>query len=103
VLFHAETLDATAEVDYSAPWALSVENACFQWEQSAPSEVKSGKSKRPQRPAKPDNEPKSSKKAEDVTEAPKLETPFALNNINLTIPRGQLCAITGPVGSGKLN
>lgn len=27
--------------------------------------------------------------------------PFKMNNINLEIPRGQLCAIVGPVGSGK--
>lgn len=26
---------------------------------------------------------------------------FKLNDINLEIPRGQLCAIVGPVGSGK--
>ncbi|CUA72234.1 hypothetical protein RSOLAG22IIIB_00899 [Rhizoctonia solani] len=29
------------------------------------------------------------------------KTPFKMNNINLEIPKGQLCAIVGPVGSGK--
>ncbi|CCO26031.1 Canalicular multispecific organic anion transporter 1 AltName: Full=ATP-binding cassette sub-family C member 2 [Rhizoctonia solani AG-1 IB] len=30
-----------------------------------------------------------------------VKEPFRMNNINLEIPRGQLCAIVGPVGSGK--
>lgn len=38
-------------------------------------------------------------KADDVEED-KKET-MQLRGINLTIPRGQLCAIVGPVGSGK--
>ncbi|CAE6419804.1 unnamed protein product [Rhizoctonia solani] len=30
-----------------------------------------------------------------------IKEPFKMNDVNLEIPRGQLCAIVGPVGSGK--
>ncbi|CAE7200833.1 unnamed protein product [Rhizoctonia solani] len=38
--------------------------------------------------------------SEKPTIAPTKE-PFKMSNINLEIPRGQLCAIVGPIGSGK--
>lgn len=32
---------------------------------------------------------------------PSKEVVFKLRDINLSLPRGQLCAVVGPVGSGK--
>lgn len=32
---------------------------------------------------------------------PAVKEPFKMDGLNLEIPRGQLCAIVGPVGSGK--
>lgn len=40
------------------------------------------------------------KEGETATPTVKQE-PFALRNLDLVIPQGQLCAIVGPVGSGK--
>ncbi|KAG9127510.1 hypothetical protein FRC07_012919 [Ceratobasidium sp. 392] len=35
------------------------------------------------------------------TQSPSAKTAFKVDSLNLEIPRGQLCAIVGPVGSGK--
>lgn len=37
----------------------------------------------------------------DGTDTPAEVAPFQLRDISLSIPHGQLCAIVGPVGSGK--
>ncbi|KAG8935993.1 hypothetical protein FRC02_005189 [Tulasnella sp. 418] len=88
-LFLAETLDSATEIDYDLKAAISIQNATFEWETTAPpdsNQKRNGK--------KRTAEPKYDTKAQTAK-------PFSLKNVNLTIPRGQLCAITGAVGVGK--
>ncbi|KAH8831322.1 P-loop containing nucleoside triphosphate hydrolase protein [Flagelloscypha sp. PMI_526] len=87
--------DAGAEggiiIDKSLDVALQVNDAEWTWEESSVS-----------------NNPKSTKKTpssqpnkSEATESQKDQPPFRVKNIDLVIPRGQLVAIVGAVGSGK--
>ncbi|KAJ3775268.1 ABC transporter [Lentinula raphanica] len=89
-VFEAETLDETLVIDESIDAAVEVKGASFSWD-APPPEVEGKKKKgkkavRPSAPAAP-------------TEAP--QEPFKLHDITMTIPRGQLVAVVGQVGSGK--
>ncbi|KAF8530162.1 ABC protein [Hysterangium stoloniferum] len=94
-IFHAELINQTAlEVDPGLGVAVRVENAFFQWEHTSrpdDTKVKSTTKKNIPHPEK------------NVQEENHLNprTPFAIKNLDMEIPRGQLCAIVGPVGSGK--
>ncbi|KAI8611659.1 P-loop containing nucleoside triphosphate hydrolase protein [Chytriomyces sp. MP71] len=74
-ILDAETIDA------SVP-AITLSNACFSWEEF----------KQTNKTAKPTS---------PVTTPVTTNLAFKLNNVTLTIPRGALCAVVGPVGSGK--
>ncbi|KAF8579018.1 ABC transporter [Ramaria rubella] len=92
-VFTAETLTETKTVDKSLPNAIEVRHADFAWD-GVPPDFEDKKSKR------------RNKSALVAPPAPKAdaaqaEHAFKLKDITLTIPRGQLCAIVGPVGSGK--
>ncbi|KAH8831323.1 P-loop containing nucleoside triphosphate hydrolase protein [Flagelloscypha sp. PMI_526] len=86
--------DAGAEggiiIDKSLDVALQVSDAEWTWEESSVnSDPKSAKTP-PSQPNKP-----------VATESQKDQPPFHVKNIDLVVPRGQLVAIVGAVGSGK--
>ncbi|KZS94671.1 ABC protein [Sistotremastrum niveocremeum HHB9708] len=95
ILYSAETrTDDAFEVDPSIDEGLLVKNACFTWEEStAELKAKDGK--------KGKNKGAKAKKPQDEKPEILSTAPFVIRDMNLSIPRGQLCAIVGPVGSGK--
>lgn len=68
--------------------ALQVTDAIFEWEDIFVAKDLGGGKPQKEVPAAP--------------AAPTVNGPFQVRNINLTIPRGQLVAIVGRVGSGKV-
>ena len=75
-------------------YAVEIENASFTWDGPPPDEGKEGKGKK--------KDCRNSKHASvSAPEEVKEEVLFKLRNIDLKIPRGQLVAIVGAVGSGK--
>ena len=96
--FTAEVNSESFERDPKLTYAVEIENASFTWDGPPPDEGKEGKGKKKDR--------RSSKQAPVSAPAPapnevKEEVLFKLRNIDLKIPRGQLVAIVGAVGSGK--
>jgi ABC-type multidrug transport system fused ATPase/permease subunit len=87
--FEAETLRGRIAIDSKMDLAVEAVDASFTWisGDNASSKVED-KSPRVESPAseKPGATP---------------DNAFAINNLNLSIPRGQLVAVIGPVGSGK--
>ena len=92
--FTAELISESFQRDPKLTYAVEIENASFTWDGPPPDEDKEGKGKKKGR--------RSSKQA--PVSAPnevKEEVMFKLRNIDLKIPRGQLVAVVGAVGSGK--
>ena len=90
--FSAETLSQTKIIDPSLPEAIKVEHAYFSWDGVPPDSDANKKLKHS----------KFASTAPLQSQTPEVaEHTFQLSDINLSIPRGQLCAIVGPVGSGK--
>ena len=111
-VFHAELRDdETLVIDKTQEHAVIVRNATFEWESSEKIDEKipdissrggrggaqggrgGGRGKRNGRAAK----------SQDKEEPVKSGPVFRVRNVSLTIPRGQLAAIVGPVGSGKVS
>ena len=91
--FTAELISESFQRDPKLAHAVEIENASFTWDGPPPDEG-NGKGKKKDR--------RGSKQA--PVSAPnevKEEVMFKLRNIDLKIPRGQLVAIVGAVGSGK--
>lgn len=89
-VFNADTLEEDTPIQKDLPFAIVVDNAEFRWESPPPIEAPSGK--------------KSPRGLRDVPPPLPISSaaePFSLQNINIKVPRGQLCAIVGSVGSGK--
>ena len=110
-VFTAETMEDTRIIDPDMDAAIEVKAATFSWDavlaDSAPANPK-GKGAlaggKPGKAPKKEKKPKAGKGAKGAPEEPAAhvsENPFQLDEVNLTIPRGQLVAIVGPVGSGK--
>ena len=93
--FTAELISETFERDPELKYALEVENASFTWDSPPPDEGKEQKGKKKDRRSTSKPEPTSEPK--EVKE----ETLFKLKQIDFNVPRGQLVAIVGAVGSGK--
>ena len=89
--FTAETITQTKVIDPSLPFAVKVEHAEFSWDGVPPDAEENKKS---------EHHGKMTHKHEKP-EVGGDENVFKLRDVDLTIPRGQLCAIVGPVGSGK--
>jgi ABC-type transport system involved in cytochrome bd biosynthesis fused ATPase/permease subunit len=83
LVFHAEVLtDVPFVVDPNQKLALEARNVTFEWEKSAPKDVKN-----------------TNDKAKDDSDS--HDEPFQVRNINISLPRGILAGIVGSVGSGK--
>jgi ABC-type polysaccharide/polyol phosphate transport system ATPase subunit len=92
--FTAELISETFERDPELKYALEVENASFTWDILPPDEGKEQKGKKKDRHSTP---PEPASELKEVKE----ETLFKLKQIDYKVPRGQLLAIVGAVGSGK--
>jgi ATP-binding cassette, subfamily C (CFTR/MRP), member 1 len=90
-IFHAELRgdDAALTIDPEQKAAVVVRSATFQWE-DLPLEDE------------PDEKPSIEKKKGRTERRKGDELPFQVRSIDIVIPRGQLVAIVGPVGSGKV-
>jgi hypothetical protein len=93
--FTAELISDTFEQDPELKYALKVENASFTWDSPPPDEGKGQKEKKKGR--RPTSKPEPTSEPREVKE----ETLFKLKQIDFKVPRGQLLAIVGAVGSGK--
>jgi ABC-type multidrug transport system fused ATPase/permease subunit len=93
--FTAELISDMFEQDPELKHALEVENASFTWDSPPPDEGKEQKGKKKGR--------RTSSKAEPISEPREVkeENLFKLKQIDFKVPRGQLLAIVGAVGSGK--
>ena len=103
-VFEAELLDDTYTIDESIQNAVQVKNASFTWD-APPPESTSDKGKK-QKPGKISNSRRTSKSEADDTAtnesmAHKEDKVFQLRDISMSVPRGQLVAVVGAVGSGK--
>jgi ABC-type multidrug transport system fused ATPase/permease subunit len=92
--FTAELISETFERDPELKYALEVENASFTWDSPPPDEGKERKGKMDRRTT---HKPEPTSELDEV----KDETLFKLDQIDFRVPRGQLLAIVGAVGSGK--
>jgi hypothetical protein len=93
--FTAELISDMFEQDPDLKHALEVEGASFTWDSPPPDESKEQKGKK--------NGRRTSSKAEPASEPREVkeENLFKLKEIDFKVPRGQLLAIVGAVGSGK--
>ncbi|KAG8734470.1 hypothetical protein FRC11_009999, partial [Ceratobasidium sp. 423] len=98
-IFIAETRPESLPVEPDLPVAIKAQALDLTWDSpppaNAPKKISSAVWRREAGATTP---PVSAN--EETTTTP-VKEPFKMNNINLEIPRGQLCAIVGPVGSGK--
>lgn len=109
-VFNAEVIEEDIKIDPSHDLAVSVKKASFTWDAPPPPPVAkpAAKSIKVTEKVKEVIKKKPLEVAAKLTEKDVSEKPsesddriFKLKNINLSIPRGQMCAIVGPIGSGK--
>lgn len=114
-VFVADLLETNHTIDKELDVALEVKGASFTWDSPPPEDdkaedekkdhggKKSSKSKtKPQVKVTPqDDEKKPTTNTSIEDKAKKDEEVFMVTNVDLIIPRGQLVAIVGAVGSGK--
>ncbi|KAF8585441.1 ABC protein [Ramaria rubella] len=96
-LMHGETFDINPELDV----AVRIDHASFEWEEGEdPEKGKERGKKNKGNSGKDKGVAGTLKDAFPETEGTP-QAPFAIKDLNIVIPRGQLCGIVGPVGSGK--
>ncbi|KAF5392368.1 hypothetical protein D9757_001460 [Collybiopsis confluens] len=95
-VFEAETLDETLVIDESLDFAIEMKSASFSWD-APPPEADDKKGKKGKK-TPPIAVPADGAAA--ITNEKPQES-FKLRDITLAIPRGQLVAVVGQVGSGK--
>ncbi|KDR78881.1 hypothetical protein GALMADRAFT_244520 [Galerina marginata CBS 339.88] len=113
-VFEAELLEKTHTVEESIEHAIEVKGASFTWDSPPPdSEGKPGSGGKKHSRLIQSSKTKAKAKAAaaavekqrdaDLDEKAKDEEErvFKVRDVDLTIPRGQLVAVVGPVGSGK--
>ena len=104
-VFKAELIkeDGTV-IDRSLPVAIRVNDASFQWEESSVETNdawgRGGRHSGRGRGTKESNKVAKEKVQSNAGDQ-KGHAPFKLVDMTLEIPRGSLCALVGPVGSGK--
>jgi ABC-type transport system involved in cytochrome bd biosynthesis fused ATPase/permease subunit len=86
--------ETSSEIDSGLDVALRVDKATFQWEQSERPDDMKVKDRKKKNKGYPEKE--SGKENQPIQ-----REPFSIKDLSMEIPRGQLCAIVGPVGSGK--
>ncbi|KDN49338.1 hypothetical protein RSAG8_02040, partial [Rhizoctonia solani AG-8 WAC10335] len=108
-IFMAETRSESLPIEPDLPVAIEAQALDLTWDSPPPAAPKKA-AVSPQKGflgrlrvrfggARPVSTPALSTSEKPTTTS--IKEPFKMNNINLEIPRGQLCAIVGPVGSGK--
>jgi len=110
-VFEAELLEKTHTVDPTLDVAIEVKGASFTWD-SPPQDADAGKpakngnsGRRIMQPSKfrPNTRAGAEKKRTDILDVHEKneERVFKVQDVSMSVPRGQLVAIVGPVGSGK--
>ncbi|KAJ8520164.1 hypothetical protein ONZ45_g2986 [Pleurotus djamor] len=94
-VFEAETLEDTQVIDSELPFAVQVDDASFTWDSPPPDSEAFKK--------RPSLHTKHTSHSKTATEKAKEgdEPVFQMKHIDMKIPRGQLVAVVGAVGSGK--
>ncbi|KAF8332583.1 P-loop containing nucleoside triphosphate hydrolase protein [Cantharellus anzutake] len=103
-VFTAELLTETNRIDPDLLVAVRVSGASFTWDGAPPSsDGKAGKKKAglPSGDNRACHGKESEAKDGEKKRKALEEAVFKLRSVDFEIPRGQLCAIVGPVGSGK--
>ena len=107
-IFHAELRgDGNPVIDATQEYAIDVRDATFEWESPKTADKQSSShSVIPDHglEAKGDSRETDLEKDDesDTTRMPGDGPVFRVSDVTLTVPRGQLAAIVGPVGSGKV-
>jgi ABC-type transport system involved in cytochrome bd biosynthesis fused ATPase/permease subunit len=94
-VFEAELLDETRITEHDLPNAIEVLDASFTWD-SPPPETPDKKQRK-----RHSKEVRRSQHIVAEKSKPEEDRIFNMEDISLAIPRAQLIAIVGPVGSGK--
>jgi ABC-type multidrug transport system fused ATPase/permease subunit len=94
--------DETLNVDLGIKEAVRVEKATFEWEESSGNTRMGGKAEGKAKKGGKGKKEKARLKEEDDEKKGDAAAPFRVKDIDFVIPRGQLVAIVGPVGSGKV-
>ncbi|KAG7097474.1 hypothetical protein E1B28_004817 [Marasmius oreades] len=114
-VFVAELMTKNIRVDLELDVAVSVKDAHFTWDAPPPTSKQAAATpatrpinkvalRKVKKPFNKKSPHTSEELAEQQPNEKHLDTErriFRLRNINLSIPRGQLCAIVGPIGAGK--
>ncbi|KAJ3514870.1 hypothetical protein NLJ89_g2120 [Agrocybe chaxingu] len=104
-VFEAELLEKTHTVDRDLKVAIEVKHASFTWDSPPPEEESQSKKRRGRQSSKVKAQVKADaaakrKQLDDKAKSDE-ENVFKVRDINMSIPRGQLVAVVGSVGSGK--
>ena len=100
----AETMDDCRVIDSSLSAAIEVTAATFSWDSVLVDSTPTGPRGKGGKLSKGPQKPTAGRGSEDSLKAQAAhasQNPFQLDEVNLTVPRGQLLAIVGAVGSGK--
>ena len=101
-VFVAELLTDTRQIDPDLDTAILIQGATFQWDGVSPDgDGDGGKKGKAEKQAGLKGKPVEEKPTETTVTPLSPDQVYELRDIDVAIPRGQLCAIVGPVGSGK--
>lgn len=104
-LFHADVLpDHPIKIEAGLKFALQTSNATFEWEEVRKDDEgdKSGKDKKHKEKHKEKHKSKVEEGSGSVENEISDRRPFRVEDITMTVERGTVCAIAGPVGCGKV-